>query len=150
MINKVILVGRICTDLELRQTPSGASVCSFMVACNRPYTPKDGGERQADFIPVVAWRTQADFVSKYFAKGNAIGIEGSLQSRSYQDKEGNKRTSYDVNAERITFVESKSSAQAAPSQPKPNNYNPAPAQPSTFANGSMEDFATIDDDDLPF
>ncbi len=149
MINKVILVGRICTDLELRQTANGVSICSFMVACNRPFTPKDGGEKQADFIPVTAWRSNAEFISKYFSKGNAIGLEGSLQSRSYTDKEGNKRTAYEVLVDRATFVESKSSSANAGDRPQSFN-RPTQEQPPAFSGGNSDDFATIDDDDLPF
>ncbi len=106
MLNKAILVGRLTADPELKQTPSGVSVCSFSIAINRPYSGK-GGERQTDFIDIVAWRNTAEFVTRYFCKGNAIGIDGSIQTRSYTDKQGSKRTAFEVVADAVSFVESK-------------------------------------------
>lgn len=85
MLNKVILMGRLTADPELRQTPNGVSTCQFTVACDRNFVPQ-GGERQADFITVVAWRQTADFISKYFSKGRMIVVEGNLRTRSYDDK----------------------------------------------------------------
>lgn len=146
-MNRVILVGRLTADPELKQTPNGISVCSFSIAVNRPFTSKTG-ERQADFINIVAWRNSAEFVSKYFAKGNQIGIDGSIQTRQYTDKEGNKRTAFEVVADNISFIESKSASSAQPRTAEPvRNENPAPV---TYSNGDASDFAEIDDDDLPF
>ena len=105
MINKAILVGRLTKDPELKQTQSGISVVSFTVACDRPY--QQDGERKADFINCIAWRQTADFVGKYFKKGNAIGIDGSIQTRKYQDKNGNNRIAFEVVCDRVSFVESK-------------------------------------------
>ena len=153
MLNKAILVGRLTADPELKQTPNGVSVCSFSIAINRPYSSKNG-ERQTDFINIVAWRGQAEFVAKYFRKGNAIGIYGSIQTRSYTDKEGNKRTAFEVVADAVSFVESKNAASGA--MPSYGAPAPSPVAPSTqpgvsYTSGSIGDFQEIeDDDDLPF
>lgn len=105
MYNKVILIGRVATDLELKTTPAGASVCTFRVAVNRNYTKN--GERKADFINVVTWRNTAEFVSKFFSKGKAIGVEGTVQTRDYADKDGNKRNIVEVVAGNCFFVADK-------------------------------------------
>lgn len=156
MFNKAILIGRLTADPELKQTTNGISVCSFSIACDRRFTSK-GGERQADFINIVAWRQSAEFVSKYFRKGNAIGIEGSIQTRNYEDKNGNKRTAVEVVVDNAFFVESKASSAR---NSENSGYNApsfaAPAattQPSgvSYASGSVGDFAEIEgEDDLPF
>ena len=87
-MNKVIMMGRICNDLELKITPSGTNVCSFRIAVDRNYQVK-GEEKKTDFFNVVAWRTAAEFVTRYFAKGRMILIEGEMQTRQYTDKNGN-------------------------------------------------------------
>lgn len=106
MINRVVLMGRLTADPELRQTPGGVSVASFSVAVERRYT-KDG-ERQTDFINIVAWRQTADFVCRYFQKGSMIALDGSIQTRNYTDKNGNKRTAFEVVAENASFCGNKS------------------------------------------
>ena len=146
-MNRVILVGRLTADPELKQTPNGISVCSFSIAVNRAFVSK-GGERQADFINIVAWRAQAEFVAKYFNKGNQIGIDGSIQTRKYTDKEGNNRTAFEVVAENISFIESKNASQGS-TAPMNNSRNNTPA-PVSYANCDAADFTEIDDDDLPF
>ena len=103
MLNRVILMGRITHDLELRQTPNGISVLSFSVAVERSYA-KQGEERQTDFIDCVAWRQQADFISRYFGKGRMIAIEGQLQTRTYQDKNGNNRKAVEVMVDSVSFT----------------------------------------------
>ena len=152
MLNVVAIMGRLVADPELRTTQAGHSVCSFRIACDRSYV-QQGQERQADFIDIVAWRQQADFVSKYFKKGNMIAVEGSLQTRQYQDKNGNNRTAVEVVANNISFAGAKrQDAQSAPSyeQQTISHVQQAKAQ-SGFAQGSTDDFAVIDDnDDLPF
>ena len=152
MLNVVAIMGRLVADPELRTTPAGLSVCSFRIACDRSYV-QQGQERQADFIDIVAWRQQADFVSKYFQKGSMIAIDGSLQTRKYQDKNGNNRTAVEVVANNISFAGAKrQDSQNAPSYEKQtaNPVQQAKAQTS-FAQGSTDDFAVIDDnDDLPF
>ncbi|MEG1448133.1 MAG: single-stranded DNA-binding protein [Oscillospiraceae bacterium] len=151
MINKVILVGRLTSDPEVKQTQSGLAVVSFAVACNRQY--EQNGERKADFINCVAWRKTAEFIGKYFKKGNSIGIEGSIQTRKYQDKDGNKRIAVEVLVEKVSFVESNNQ--------KSDGYTPsdtnAPPSPDTdsgtanYSNGSVDDFVELESDtDLPF
>lgn len=103
MLNIVAIMGRLVHDPELKTTQQGTSVCSFRIACDRSYTP-NGQERQADFIDVVAWRQSAEFVSKHFQKGSMIAIEGSLQTRQYQDKQGRNRTAVEVLANNISFA----------------------------------------------
>lgn len=152
MLNVVAIMGRLVADPELRTTPAGHSVCSFRIACDRSYA-QQGQERQADFIDIVAWRQQADFVSKYFQKGSMIAVEGSLQTRNYQDKNGNNRTAVEVVANNISFAGAKrQDGQSVPSyeQQTANHVAEAKAQTS-FTQGSMDDFAVINDnDDLPF
>lgn len=152
MLNVVAIMGRLVADPELRTTQAGHSVCSFRIACDRSYV-QQGQERQADFIDIVAWRQQADFVSKYFHKGSMIAVEGSLQTRQYQDKQGNNRTAVEVVANNISFAGAKrQDGQSAPSyeQQTASHVEQAKAQ-TGFAQGSADDFAVIDDnDDLPF
>ncbi len=143
MFNLVVLTGRLTADPELKTTQSGVSVTSFSIAVDRRY--RAGEERQTDFINVVAWRQSAEFVAKYFKKGNMIGIEGSIQTRKYTDKNGNNRTAFEVVANNVQFVESK--RDSAPSAVEDN----APA--ASFSNAGANDFADlgdIADDDLPF
>lgn len=152
MLNVVAIMGRLVADPELRTTTQGHSVCSFRIACDRSYV-QQGQQRQADFIDIVAWRQQADFVSKYFQKGSMIAVEGSLQTRQYQDKQGSKRTAVEVVANNISFAGAKrQDGQNAPSyeQQTASHVEQAKAQ-TGFAQGSADDFAVIDDnDDLPF
>ena len=159
MYNKVILMGRITHDLELKTTPSGANVCSFSIAVDRRFQQK-GEEKKSDFFNIVAWRQQAEFVSKYFQKGSLIAIEGSLQTRQYQDKQGNNRTAVEVVANNINFAGPKSSNQGGGANYQnsaPSYQNAAPARPAaveaapSYSAGNADDFAVIDDsDDLPF
>ena len=139
MFNLVVLTGRLTADPELKTTQSGVSVVSFSIAVQRRY--KSGEEPITDFINVVAWRSSAEFVSKYFKKGSLIGIEGSIQTRRYTDKNGNNRTAFEVVANNVQFVESKRENSTDVSAPSPS-----------FSNDNS-DFAEIqasDDDDLPF
>lgn len=112
MLNVVAIMGRLVHDPELRTTTQGTNVCTFRIACERSYTPK-GQQRQADFVDIVAWRQQADFVSKYFQKGSMIAVEGSLQTRNYQGKQGNKRTAVEVVANNISFAGAKTADKPA-------------------------------------
>lgn len=104
MFNLAILTGRLTNQPELKTTPSGVSVTTFSIAVDRPYQ-KDK-EKEADFITVVAWRQTADFICKYFTKGSRIGIEGTIQTRRFQDKNGNNRTSFEVVANNVHFIDS--------------------------------------------
>lgn len=150
--NKVILMGRLCADPELKTTTSGISVTSFRLAINRKFTPKDQ-EKQTDFVDVVAWRQQAEFVCKYFTKGKPILVCGSLQSRNWQDKEGNKRYTVEVVADELTFVESgNGGGGAGNSGGARREAGEAPAQ-SQYASsytdaGKFEEVST--DEDFPF
>lgn len=108
MFNLVVLTGRLTADAELKTTPSGVSVTSFTIAVDRR---GKGEEKQADFINIVAWRQTAEFIAKYFKKGSMIGIEGSIQTRRYQDKNGNNRTAFEVVANNAQFIESKKNNQ---------------------------------------
>ena len=111
MLNKVILMGRLCADPDFRQTTSGASVCRIRVAVDRRFANKQTGEREADFINVVCWRQQAEFVSRYFHKGSMVIVEGSLRNSDYTDQNGVKHYSMEVQADNVSFGESKRAAQ---------------------------------------
>lgn len=139
MFNVVILTGRLTADPELKTTPNGISVTTFSIAVSRRY--KAGEATQADFINIVAWRQTAEFITKYFTKGSMIGIEGSIQTRRYTDKDGKNRTVFEVVASNAQFVESKRDG-AADNQAS-----------GTFSNAGENDFTAIADDtdeDLPF
>lgn len=105
-MNNIILIGRMTADVELKKTPNDNSVASFTIAVDRRYTPQ-GQEKQTDFINCVAWRQTAEFVSKYFHKGQRIALQGSLQSRKYTDKDGNNRTAFEVVVDNAEFCEGK-------------------------------------------
>lgn len=144
MYNKVIMIGRLVADPELRTTQSGKNVTSFRFAVNRSYSGKDG-ERKSDFFTAVAWQQNAEFISRYFSKGRLIGIEGELQTRDYTDKEGNKRTAVEIIVNRAFFTESKAST----SDTAPNKPSSSPAV--EYTSGPDSDYTAIDDDDdLPF
>ena len=158
MLNIVAIMGRLVYDPELKTTPQGTSVCSFRIACDRSYTPK-GQQRQADFIDVVAWRQSAEFVSKYFQKGSMIAIEGSLQTRKYQDKQGNNRTAVEVLANQISFAGPKAAEKPAVhdfDQQTRNHVQQAKAaqnapQGQQATDADLDNFIEIaDDGDLPF
>ena len=116
MLNKIILMGRLTRDPELRRTQSGTAVASFTLAVDRDYKPQDG-ERETDFIDVVAWRGTGEFVSKYFTKGRMAVVEGRLQVRDWTDKDGNKRRSTEVVADNVYFGDSKRSESGTPAEP---------------------------------
>ena len=149
-LNKVVLAGRMTADPELKQTTSGVSVLSFTIAVNRSYVSKgsEQGERQADFINVVAWRNTAEFISKYFRKGSAICVTGSIQTRSWQDQQGQKRYATEVVADEAAFVESRADGAGAQPAYTPDAYSQTPSYSSGGAMPNFEDHNT--DDDLPF
>jgi len=147
-MNQIVIMGRLTRDPELRHTPSGVAVASFSLAVDRGFTPKDGGERQTDFIDCVAWRNTAEFVSKYFTKGQMAAVSGRLQIRDWNDKDGNKRKSAEVVADNIYFTESKKSREASLSTSDTRDdfgvgYT-TPVESSDFAELDM------DDGELPF
>ena len=158
MLNHIVLMGRLTRDPELRHTGSGLAVVSFSLAVDRDFGNRETGDRETDFIDIVAWRNTAEFVSKYFTKGRMAVVSGRLQIRNWTDKEGNKRRSAEVVADNVYFGESKRDAQdsgynAAPAQ---SGYN-APAAPyggysAPAAPSAVSDFAMLDEDDghLPF
>ena len=158
MLNHIVSMGRLVRDPELRRTGSGVAVASFRVAVDRDFAPKDGGERKADFIDCVAWRQTGEFISKYFAKGRMIVVEGRLEMRDWTDKDGNKRTSAEVVVANAYFGDSKregdsgsygnsygGNTYSAPAAPSYGSYAAPAAAPAS-------DFAMLDDDDaqLPF
>lgn len=151
MLNVVAIMGRLVADPELKTTPAGINVCAFRIACDRSFV-QQGQQRQADFIDVVAWRHNADFLCKHFAKGSMVAVQGRLQTRQYQDRNGNKRTAVEVVADSLSFAGSskKPGGQAVDEggEAPPSDYrDPAPA----YSQGDADDFAVIDDnDDLPF
>lgn len=139
MINNVTLIGRLCTDVELRTTNTGKSVANFRIAVDRSYSK--GDNKQTDFITICCWEGQANFVEKWFKKGSMIAIQGSIQTRNYEDKDGNKRTAVEVFAREVSFCGGKNETNSAPAQ----------ATPTYQATASEPDFEEIpDDDSLPF
>lgn len=157
MLNRVILMGRLVADPELRQTTSGIAVASFRIAVDRNYQSKGSTEKQVDFISCVAWRQTAEFISRYFTKGRMIALEGSLQSRSYEDKTGAKRTAYEVIVDQAYFADSKPAGGGAadrggvpfPTEPPQFDEPPKGNSLSVGDFGSFEE-ADTDDGDLPF
>ena len=155
MLNKIILMGRLTRDPELRHTQTGTAVASFSLAVDRDFKDKATGDRTTDFIDVVAWRQTGEFVSRYFTKGRMAVVEGRLQIRDWTDKDGNKRRSAEVVADNVYFGDSKRDAVSA--GPYSGGYS-APSggrspAPSGFGAPDMGDqFAELSDDDgeLPF
>lgn len=155
MLNVAVVMGRLVADPELLHTPSDVAVTSFTLAVDRSYV-KSGTERQADFIDVVAWRSTADFVCKYFRKGQMMAVHGSIQTRTYTDKDGNKRKATEIVANDVNFADSKrsdngnnygSNSAAGNEMQRPAYSEPAP----TYSSGNSGDFEEIiGDDDLPF
>ena len=138
MLNKIIVMGRIVNDIELKKTQSGVEVCSFKVACDRDFKSADG-KKECDFIPVVAWRNTAVFVSRFMSKGRMVVVDGKLQSRQWTDKNNNKRTEWEIQADNVYFADSK--------QSNGSGQNNGVAAQET----SNNEFAEIEDDgDIPF
>ncbi len=157
MLNLVVLQGRLVADPEIRQTPQGTSVATIRVACDRSFA-RQGEQRQTDFIDVVAWRQTADFVCKYFHKGDMILVDGRLQVRTYQDKEtGKNRNAYEVVANNVNFCGGRNNGGNGGSYAPVDSYAPAPTysrpvqEAPAYSAGNADDFAIIDDStDLPF
>ena len=137
-MNRVLVMGRLTKDPELRHTGNGIAVASFSIAVDRDHSTKEDGTKDTDFFDVVAWRSTAEFAEKYLTKGRMIGVDGRLQSRTYEDKDGNKRKAVEIVADRIYFADSKYASDR-------NTQNAhQPGDPSDFAE------VTEDDSDLPF
>ncbi len=150
-LNKVVLAGRITADPELKQTTSGISVLSFTIAVNRRFSSRNSeqGESQADFINVVAWRQTAEFISKYFRKGSAICVTGSIQTRTWQDGQGQKRYATEVVVDDAMFVESRGDGNNSQSFATQDSFAGVPTYSS--APGAAPNFEEHNtDDDLPF
>ncbi len=147
MLNQVVLMGRLTRDPELRKTPAGISVVSLTLAVDRDFSSREGGEKQTDFIDVVAWRQTAEFVSKYFFKGQLAAVTGRLQIREWTDKEGGKRRTAEVVADNVYFAEGKKSRDdGAAVYQSGGSFS----QQTPFDSDSSG-FAELDDDgDLPF
>ena len=136
MLNVIAVMGRVCNDIELRKTTGGTSVCSFSIACQRNRKDKSG-EYPTDFIDVVSYGSTAEFACNYFKKGQLVAVDGTLQTRSYETKEGQKRKVYEIVADNLHFAEKKQDG-ARPIQPAPQNTGD-------------DDFEVVDDsEDLPF
>ena len=159
MLNIVALIGRLVYDPELKTTQNGINVCSFRIAVDRSFT-RQGEERKADFIDVTAWRQTAEFVCKYFQKGSMIAIDGSLQTRQYQDQQGSNRTVVEIVANNVSFCGGKAAEKSATASYEKQTENhvreanaahSAPQQPQSYAQGGVVDFAEISDaDEIPF
>lgn len=149
MLNCAVIMGRLTADPELRTTNTGLSVTSFTVAVDRSYV-RAGEDRQADFINVVAWRGTADFVTRYFRKGSMIAIQGSIQTRNYEDKQGVKRTAFEIVADNVSFCGSKSETGNQNAVPTVTATTPSSPAPS-FSTADSGDFEMIEgDEELPF
>ena len=148
MLNRIILMGRLTRDPELRHTQSGTAVASFSLAVDRDFKSRDSGEKTTDFIDVVAWRNTAEFVSKYFAKGRMAVVEGRLQIRDWTDRDGGKRRSAEVVADNVYFGDSKRDGESGGSFSRP-----APPPPVDYRiPAGAHQVAELADDhgDLPF
>lgn len=143
MINSVVIMGRLTHEPELKVTTSGLSVIRITIACDRSYQ-KSNEERKADFIDVTAWRQTAEFISRYFHKGSMIAVQGSIQTDNYTDRDGNKRKSFQIVANNVSFCGSKAESGVN------TEHGEQPA--SGYSSADNSDFEEIvdDDNDLPF
>ena len=151
--NKVILIGNMTADPELKQTTGGISVCSFSIAVNRRFAKAEQGQQNVDFINIVTWRQQAEFVSRYFKKGNPILICGQLQTRSWSDNQGQKRYAVEVVADEVSFVAPAGANASAPmgNAPQGDVYAPAAYGAPAFNTAGSANFEEIpSDESLPF
>lgn len=167
MLNKIIIMGRLTRDPELRHTQSGTAVASFSLAVDRDFKDKTTGEKSTDFIDVVAWRNSAEFVSRYFTKGRMAVVEGRLQIHAWQDRDGNKRRSAEVIADNVYFGDSKKDGDGGggyqggyQQDAYRGGYAPPPAgrsgppaggyPPSNYGGGDFAELGDDDDGELPF
>lgn len=141
LLNNVVLIGRLTAEPDYRTTQSGVTLARFTLAVERDY--QRNGERQTDFLDITAWRGTADFVSRYFHKGQLVAVHGSVQTGSYTDKDGNKRRSWNIAADRVFFAEGKRDSE-------PQSHNAGSSAYTSPAYDSYSDFAPVGDDDLPF
>lgn len=152
MLNRIIIMGRLVRDPELRTTQSGVSVTSFTLAVDRDFKNRDSGEKSTDFIDVVAWRQTAEFICKYFGKGRMAVVEGRLQLRDWTDKEGNKRRSAEILVSSVYFGDSKPKDSGGSGSETKDGKGDDFQLPGDFGGGSANGFAELadDDGDLPF
>ena len=161
MLNRIVIMGRLTRDPELRRTQNGTAVTSFSVAVDRDFKSRESGEKATDFIDVVAWRQTAEFVCQYFTKGRMAVVSGRLQIRNWQDKEGNKRRSAEVVADNVYFGDSKrdnaDGGSFNQSQGYAQSFNQVPQQQPAYqapqnVSAAPSDFSMLSDDDpdLPF
>ena len=160
MLNVAVIMGRMVNDPEMRHTPNDVAVTSFTLAVDRSYV-KSGTERQTDFIDIVAWRGTADFVCRYFRKGQMMAVHGSIQTRSYTDKDGNKRKAFEIVADEVNFADSKkdndSGSKPTQQYSEPATYtsaapfiDPAEDNKPVFNADEFEELPPMSDEDLPF
>ena len=147
MLTNAVIMGRLVADPELRTTGSGISVSSFTVAVDRRFN-RQGEDRQADFIDIIAWRQTAEFVCKYFRKGSMIAVQGYIQTRLYEDKNGNKRKAVELVADNVSFCGSKAETGSGSFNRDDSFMNAQPAP--SYSTADEGDFKEIPEDDLPF
>ena len=160
MLNHIIVMGRLVQDPELRSTPSGVNLSRFTIACERDFGSRESGERQTDFIDCVAWRQTGEFINRFFQKGRMIVVSGRLQSRKWQDRDGNNRTSWEIQVDNAYFGDSKRDSEGQnsygtagqSSYGNSGNYGSYDApRHSAPASPVSDGFAELEDDgDLPF
>ena len=151
-MNKVVLIGNLVRDPEVRATQSGISVCNFTVAVNRRFK-KENGEQETDFLNVIAWRQLAELCGKYLAKGRKVAVTGSIQTRTYEAKDGSKRTAWDIVADEVEFLSPQN--QQSSTQSAPGAYTTAVSKDSGTAyapqaHNDFGGFTQVDDEELPF
>lgn len=151
-MNKVFLIGNLTKDPEMRSTQSGVAVCNFSIAVNRRFK-KENGEQETDFLNVVAWRQLAELCSKYLAKGRKVAVTGSIQTRTYEAKDGSKRTAWDIVADEVEFLTAQN--QQSGIQSTPGAYTTAASKDSGTAyapqpHNDFGGFTQVDDEELPF
>ena len=150
MLNHITIMGRLTRDPELRRTGSGVAVAGFTIACDRDYNPKDGGEKEVDFIDCNAWRSTGEFVAKHFTKGRMAIVSGRLQIRTWTDKDGNKRRNAEVVADSVYFGDSKKSEQDNYPQVSENPFAETEAMLAKYGApvSPTSDFAMLEGEDL--
>lgn len=152
-MNKVFLIGNLTKDPEMRSTQSGVAVCNFTIAVNRRFRNPQTGQQETDFLNIVAWRQLAELCSKYLAKGRKVAVAGSIQTRTYEAKDGSKRTAWDIVADEVEFLTPQNQQSGTPSAP--GAYTTAASKDSgaTYAPQPHNDFGgftQVDDEELPF
>jgi len=152
MLNSIILIGRLCADPEYRTTQSGVPVAKFRIAVERNFIDKQTDQRQTDFIDCVCWRGTADFCQRHFFKGQQAAVQGRLETRNYEDKNGNRRTAYEVQVESLYFSDSKREDRPTDYLRPPQEQYKQQAKDIAYSGVSNtdDDFTPVDSSDLPF